>query len=440
MRDLQNLSLLELVPALRDDWASPYHLKEWTDCIERASLGNVRAMCSVPFQHYKSSTTLIGVVWLLLRNPKLKIILLTHSHEKAAAMGKELRELWKAAGGTMRKGFDTIAEWQTEQGGGCVVMSAAQSKLGYPCDLLLVDDPLDEKEYMQKEARDLADSTIALYTARAATHLNSVLIVASRWHPDDPIGRRLDAKAVKWEYFANPGIIDFGTENARAFAPDVLSFEQHLQMRAEWEERDPSLKIWWAQVQNDPRPDVLGMFRQPVRYQTLPEFGRFVFGIDLAYSDKPHADYFAMVVLKVWERVAYVVNVLRERRSLEMATDRIQFAQRTWPGASMWSYISGPEKGALQYLSSRNVMVEPIMARTPKYNRSQRTIDAWNLGKVRVPEQAPWLAGFLARVSLFTGNEAAGDDDEVDALVSACDGGVFGAGGAPKACGAKRRM
>lgn len=270
---LADLSILDLVPALRPDWRSPYHLSDWCECIEGAILGGARALCSEPFQHYKSCTTNVGIVWLLLRRPQTHVVYLTHSHEKAQAESQNLRELWKLAGGKFRDGFNKIGDWQTPEGGGCVAMSAQQSKLGYPCDVLLVDDPLDETEYMVDEVRRKVDETIGFYTARAATHLNSILIVASRWHPDDPIGLRLQRKAVTWREINHPGIVGYSDPpegvpimthlervGASAFAPEVLDLVRHVQMRAEWEELDPSLRKWWAQVQNNPLPDATGFF------------------------------------------------------------------------------------------------------------------------------------------------------------------------------------
>jgi hypothetical protein len=441
---------MDLIPEVHSDWKAPYHLSRWIALLERSIRGNVRAICAIPFQHYKTSTTLMGVVWLLLRDPKIRIILLTHSKAKAIAMGKDLRKYWKAAGGTTEKGFDTLEDWQTPEGGGCVVMSAEQSKLGYPCDLLLVDDPLDETVYMNRDVRDTVDKTISLYTARCATHLNSVLIVASRWHPDDPVGRRLARKAVVWEQECYAGIEGFTeaplgvnllehleSTGAKAFAPDVLSLAQHVQMRNEWTERDPSAKEWYAQVQNDPKPDILGNFGKPLRGPP-PVYGRYVIGVDLAYSEKAHSDYFAMLVLKVWEGKGYPCNVVRERRSLEGAARHLLNARRLYPGAPVFSYISGPEKGAINYLVDCGIPIEGMIARTPKYNRAQHTMDAWNLGRIILPEQAPWVDGFIARAMLFTGNESSGDDDEVDALVSACDAGLFSAGFAAKAFGKPR--
>jgi predicted phage terminase large subunit-like protein len=260
----------------------------------------------------------------------------------------------------------------------------------------------------------------------------------SRWHPDDPAGRRMLRKAEKWRLIQHPAIIDEGLDSERAFAPNVMTLEDLKQRRAALAEVDPTERLWHAQFQNDPQPDAIGLFGNPVRYGVLPAFGRYVIGIDLAYSVETTADYFAMVVIRIWEGVAYVVNVLRERRDLDLATHRIKFAERMYPGAAIYSYVAGPEKGAIQYLNDRGVHAQPMPARYDKGTRARKTIDAWNLGRIMVPEHAPWASGFVSRCRLFTGNPKAADDDEIDALVSACDGGLFCSGAAPKAFGKPR--
>jgi hypothetical protein len=196
------------------------------------------------------------------------------------------------------------------------------------------------------------------------------------------------------------------------------------------------IRLWRSQWQNDPMAAVFGGFGNPVR-GPAPSYGRWVIGLDLAYSSETSSDNFALVVLKVWQGTAYVVNVHRERRDLEAAATRVRYAMSLYPGAAIFSYISGPEKGAVQYLNERQIPVIPILARTPKYNRAQKTKDSWNAGRIVVGE-FPEASGFIARARRFTGEEKAGDDDEVDALVSACDGGFFHTGPAPVALAARR--
>lgn len=436
---LAQLPLVEFVPALSPEYHAPYHLADFCHVLERCLTEGVRALCSVPIRHFKTQTMLHGIAWLLLRDPTLRIILFTYDHKRAEWLGKRCRQLCDACGVGPAHGYDTIVSWQNDRGGGVNVMSAEQSKLGQDVDILLFDDPLNEQQAYKKEVRDAVDAAIAHYTARVGRpgRLGSVVGVASRWHIDDPIGRRLERDAVRWENIHHAAIESDESGNERAFAPNVMDLEDLRRRRAEWREADPSERGWYAQFQNDPKPDALGLFRKPVQ-GPAPAYGRYVFGLDLVYSKNKYADYFALVVLKVWQGVGYVINVWRERLDFEMAVDRVRFARRMYPGAAMYSYISGPEKAAITYMEDRGLPVEPLLARAPKYIRARKTIDAWNEGRIICPEQAPWLSGFLLRCTLFTGQEDAGDDDEIDALVSACDGGVFGAGAVPRVFGKPR--
>jgi predicted phage terminase large subunit-like protein len=433
-------SVLDLVPVLRPEWGRPEHLAPWCKQIERAAFGGVRAMCSIPIQHYKTSTTLVGIAWLLKLRPQLRIILLTYSYDRAQAIAKDLREICIAAGVGPKSGFNKIDEWRNKDDGGVVVMSAEQSRLGNPCDILLVDDPIDEESAYDRERRDRIDDKISHYTARCAIHNGSVLIVASRWHPDDPIGRRLTRKAVKWEYDHEAGILDYGLATERAFAPAVLSLEQHKKLQAEWFEVDPSGKKWWAQIQNDPRPDAMGLFRKPALYSNLPGYGgyRTVVGVDLAYSMARGSDYFAIVVLRFYGNAAYIVEAFRAHRDIELACAELLKRLVQHPGAAFYSYASGPEKGALHFLAERGIPIQVIPARYDKQTRAQRTIEAWNAGRVLVPDSAPWMSPFVSRCELFTGSDKAGDDDEIDAMVSAFDGGMFSAVAVPSTFGKAR--
>ena len=103
---------------------------------------------------------------------------------------------------------------------------------------------------------------------------------------------------------------------------------------------------------------------------------------------------------------------------------------------AIYSYVAGPEIGAVRYFAQNGIEIQGMPARFNKRVRAQRTIDLWNAGKILIPERAPWVASFLERTYSFRGIE--GDaDDEIDALVSAADGGMWSAG-VPRAFGSPR--
>ena len=400
---LVDLPLIEFVPALSPEYQTPWHLEDWCSLIESCLGGGVRAMVSVPIRHGKTETTLHGIAWLMLRDPSIRIILFTFDYERAEYLGSRARQLCEAAGVKMERGSNKKIAWSNESGGGVVAMSAGQSKLGYDCDVLIFDDPLDEHGAYDRTVRDAVDAAIAHYTARAGRpgRKGSVLGIMSRWHQDDPFGRRI--KRDGWTAITHPAITvgDDGLE--RAFAPGIMTIEDLYQRREELKQQDPGERIWRAQFMCDPSPDTKGAFGDPVRYSIVPSYGRYVMGLDLAYSKESAADYFAMWVGKVWEGKTYTINVWREKRDLDSACARIKQARGMYPGCGIYSYVSGPEIGAINYLNDRGIPCMAMTARYDKGTRAQKTRDAWNTGVLLVPEQGPWVEGFVHRVKLFTG-------------------------------------
>jgi hypothetical protein len=445
-------SLLQFVAKLSPEYAEPVHLQGWCETIERCLHEPIRGACSVPIRHFKTQTTLHGIVWLLVRDPTLRVLIMTFDHERAEWLGNESKDLSTRCDsmfGTKigpERGQNKKIQWSNASGGGVAAMSADQSREGHDVDILVVDDPMTELECDDAQSRDRVDKAISHYTARVGRpgRRGSVLLIMSRLSPDDPMGRRLARTGVvKWESLEFPAIIDLDGPNEHAWAPNVMSLEELKERRAEWAQQDPSERGFFARFQNDPRPASIALFkRHPARYERLPEFGRFrtVGGLDLAYEINPHADFFARVVIRVHENgLAYVQNVLRARRDLRMAAEQLRSDRRNFPGIQFYTYASGPEKGAITYLADEGIHVQWMQARYDKSTRARHTIDAWNNDRIVVPTLASWdLAGFLSRTASFTGLEKQGNDDEQDALVSACDGGLFSAVAAPKAFGKPR--
>lgn len=444
MQRLADLSLLELIPQISPEHKSPWHLADWCGLLERAATEPVRAMCAVPIRHYKTETTLHGIVYLLLKDPTLHVIHLSHSFERAQALGKRVRQLAQAAGVGPERGTNTISDWRNDAGGGVVVMSADQSKLGYDCGCLIFDDPLDEHGSQDPKKREEVDQTIAHYTARCMSKgkPGPVLGVMSRWHPDDPVGRRLARKAVNWEYIHKPAIENEGTEHERAFAEDVWPLEAMKKMRAEWAEKDPTERGWNAQLMGDPRPEGADLFGAPTFYTELPTTPyRIAHGSDFSFTAGIMSDYFAIVSGRIYGRKFYITDVQRHKIDARMIESSCKLAIDKHGRAPIYSYQSGPEKGMSLLLLERGVPIVSIQARYNKLVRAERTVKRWNDGDILVPHSAsglPWVHGFLHRVGMFRGNDRDDGDDEIDALVSLCDGAMGGAVAGPRTLGQPR--
>jgi predicted phage terminase large subunit-like protein len=432
---LRSLPLLDMIPELTDHFRRPTHLERWCNLIERAESEPVRAMCSVPIRHGKTEATVHGIVWLLLKHPNWRIIFMTHSAEAAIKWGKRIRQLAEPTTIGPTKGWDQIAEWRNSEGGGVVVMSADQSKIGYDVDALVVDDPLDELHCNDPMVREAVDQAISMYTARCIKggKRGPVLLVASRFHPDDPIGRRLTRTAVQWEYVHHAAITVDEDGDEHAFAPEVWPLDELNKTRAELRERDPSEVVWYAQFQNDPKPIGSSLFGPATFYTDLPTWHgwRVAHGVDFAYVDAPGSDFFAAVSARIYGRKLYIVDVQRHRLDATLLENTCSAIILKHGRGTLWSYQAGPEVGMSRLLAEKGIPVGVMHARYNKLVRAQKTIQRWNDGDILVPspDKASWVNGFLDRLSLFRGHDK-DRDDEVDALVSMCDAML---GGAPSA-------
>jgi predicted phage terminase large subunit-like protein len=401
--------------------------------LSRADGGGVRGCVAVPIRHWKTWTLEAACSWWLRRNPKLRIIYMSYSINRAQEIGKDIRDVCRRTGVKIAKDHDTIALWRTEEGGGVSIMSAQQSRLGADVDILLVDDPYESGAECDKpEIREAVDGTIAHYTMRLSPG-GSCILVMSRWRPDDAVGVRRLRSQESWEYVHDRAIevVDVeGELTERAFAPDVRSLEWLKEQRAVLAEVDPTERMWFAQWQGDPI-DISGEddFTAPKRYAMLPEWPGFVdaIGLDMAYSSGKRADWFALVVVRRMAGQMFIRDVQRFRANEGVAENALRQARDVYGiTTQIYSYMSGPEIGAAHYLASRGLHVNVLPARFNKRIRARKTVNRVKSGDLLVPQHAPWVQAFERRLLAWRGAEG-DEDDEIDALVSVHDG-MFGSG------------
>ena len=430
----------------------PWHLKEIGDLFQQALdslLGKtaepVRALCSYPIRHFKTVTFAHGVIWLLEHIPELRIVLMTHSNERAESVAKDVRIFAERSNVGPAQGFNKIRDWRNDRGGGVLVMSADSSREGYDCHVLLVDDPIDEHGAFDSKKRELVDYMIGYYSFRCMRHgrPGPVLIVMSRQHPDDPIGRRLTRTKPKWSYLHRPAIIDLGQSSERAFAPDVWDLDQLHKFRESWREQDPYERLFWSRFQGEPRLEGATYFLDPHYYIDLPQWPGFrdALGVDLSYTNGRASDWFAVVAARFIGSKCFVLNATRFKPDPTEVPSALrgQLAVCSGP-APIFSYTSGGDARVAGRLSvDHHINIQMMQAKTNKLWRSTRTIARWNSGQIMLPANAPWVPAFVKRMKGYSGNESSDEDDEVDALVSVCDAMLGLTGGqSPGTVGTRR--
>lgn len=225
-----------LDPAGADDWeAGPaalahaispdrYQIPPHVDLMSRvladAAMGRrPRVIISMPPRHSKSETASHWYpVWYLDRFPSRRIILCSYEADFAASWGRKARDTIRANPDKLRVRIKTdttaAARWETTAGGGMVTAGVGGPITGRGANVLVVDDPVKNAE--EAESEITREAIWRWWTSTAYTRLEpgaAAVVVATRWHEDDLIGRLLLAAeegGEEWEVINLPAIAEAG--------------------------------------------------------------------------------------------------------------------------------------------------------------------------------------------------------------------------------------
>lgn len=344
----------------------------------------------------------------MLRRPRARLAYATYETSRAEAVSRELQRLARDAGFKVQ---GTLGHWRIDTGATIKFVGMGGALTGEPVDTaLIIDDPV----------KGLAEAQSAAYRAQATDWLAgvaiprchpgaSIVVVQTRWHPDDLAGQCVRKG---WDEINLPAINVDGLALWEARRPRAWLDEQRAMM-GEF--------AFTALYLGRPRPRGGTVFRDVEFYDALPAHYRIGIGIDLAYTAKTHADYSTAVVLAESDGRYYVLDVRREQTDAPTFCGHLRALKAAYPGAQFWWYTSTTEKGSADLIRELSgVPLVGLVATTDKFMRAQPVAAAWNRGAISIPRAAPWVSSFVSEVCGFTG---VGDDhdDQVDALAAAFD-------------------
>jgi predicted phage terminase large subunit-like protein len=416
----RKLGLVDYVAALSPRWEPPQHLAPVAALFERAMRGEtVRACVSVPAQFGKTTLIQHGIVQMLSRHPTWPVVYASYSADFAHDRSKEIRDLAREAGLSLRDDTSAAGRWRLVEGGGLLATGIGGPLTGYAAQIVVVDDPHKNRE--EAESRREREKISDWLRSTALTRISptgSCIVVHTRWHPDDLIGR---LEADGWEVVNLPAI----TADDESLWPSQRP-RDFLRQR----EREVGPYEWAALYMGQPRARGGAVFSAtPTTYATAPtELTRGI-GLDLAYSAKTSADWSVAVVLGKAGSGAdaryYVLDVLRAQMRASDFAQQLSMLRARWPHTASRIYAGGADRGALDFLAlppprGVGLNVEVKTAVGDKYSRATPLAAAWNAGRVLVREGAAWLPDLCDEVARFTGQGDA-HDDQIDALAAAFD-------------------
>ena len=393
------------IPKVSPHLDAPEHLKPIVDVFEKIRQGNagLRVVIHAPPQHGKTFIIIHALNWLMMASPGNDHAYASYSHTRSLRISNQCRDISRSAGihatGTQEYWGDGQSRMLWTSCGGALT--------GYPITkggVLIVDDPVKDRREaesptVQATQRDWIDDI-----ADSRCHPGaSIIVCQTRWCEGDLAGHCIRQG---YEYICLPALDD----NDRPLWPEVRPYAL-LDAK-----RRRNAYTWASRYQGQPRPRGKSVFGPSTEYAELPKTARRVgFGLDLAYTAKTSSDFSVLIKgVKVGDTL-YIVDMWREQ--VEIKDFKGVMRDATKVGSHILWYIGGQEKAVASLirpdLKGRKLIVKP--ASTDKLTRALAASEAWNLGHIQVPEEAPWLEDFISEVSGFTGVKDM-HDDIVDAL------------------------
>lgn len=421
---------------------APQHLKAVADLIALAEYQPVRVCVSVPPRHGKTELILHAISWWLQRHPEQTIAYCSYSGDIANGKSIRARDLSLASGVPLRADQARADEWRTISGGGLLASGVGGRLTGHGANLVIVDDPIKNRE--EAESPTVRDKVYEWFTSTVMTRLTpkgSCIVVHTRWHGDDLIGRL--KKAGGWTVINLPA---HDLDQDKYLWPeggwDASALEPR---RAEIGEYD-----WWALYQGEPRPRGGAMFQAPTYYEhpvlrgTRENPVTLKIACDPAATASTHADHSVVIVGSCYKDASLmpcmdILDVFRAQIEIPRLVETLKYYCERWR-APVYIEAVGGFKGVAQALrqSLRGIPIVEIKPTSDKFTRALPVSAAWNAGRIRLPGRrnsvggleadlpyfdkatrsnrgSPWLGKFIDEVAEFTG---VGDahDDQVDAL------------------------
>lgn len=386
-------------------------------------------------------------LWMLRRNPELRIAIASYELGVARRWGRQIRsDIRQNPQLEMRVRTDTAAahEWELAGHTGGVYCAGVGGPLtGRPVDLMIIDDPVKNREQADSETyREVAKNWWQETVATRLGEATPVVLIMTRWHDEDLAGWLIKEQPDAWRVINVPALADHdpakGETDPLDRQPGEFMISARGRTREGWEQRRKDLgsRGWQALCQGAPAPAEGTLLKRswwrhypaPVWRQhpdgtcrVSDEFDAVLQSWDMTFKDTDGTDY---VVGQVWARRgthAFLLDQVRDRLDFPSTCRAVEALSAKWPQATM-KLIEDKANGpaVITTLTAKVGGMIAVQPQGSKYARASAVSPVVEAGDVRLPppELAPWVNDFIEECAAFpTGTH----DDQVDGMSQALD-------------------
>lgn len=261
-------------------------IAEKLEAVERGEID--RLMIFMPPRHGKSELASRRFpAWYMGRNPDKQIIAASYNSDLASDFGRDVRnivrshEFSRLFNVKLAEDSRAAGRWNTDAGGAYVAAGVGTAVTGRGAHILLIDDPVKDREEAESELR--RETIWNWYTSTAYTRLmpgGAVILIQTRWHEDDLGGRLLEAEQKggdQWVKVNLPALKD-----GKALWPERYNAEALKRIKAAIGSRD-----FEALYQQNPTPDDGTFFQRDwfKRHTDAPAKGHVYITSDYAVTE-----------------------------------------------------------------------------------------------------------------------------------------------------------
>ncbi len=398
-------SLIGYSVAMWPGYMPSWHHRKIANALERVARGECkRLMITLPPRHGKSMlASEFFPAWYLGQHPNRYIAHASYSQELVDGFGRKIRnqlkdELYTSLFPATVLSDDSSAQnkFNTGAGGAYFAVGVGGSLTGRGAHLLLIDDPIKDRE--EADSETIRQKLKDWYSSVAYTRLmpgGSIIVIQTRWHEDDLAGWLLDEHDhEQWEVLNLPAILDESTEVPKALWPDAYPLEQLLKIKQTLPPRD-----WEALYMQRPRAGTGADFKRGWLnyYTSVQRHGMFVMMlVDPASGKRKNNDYTSIWIVGLGsDENYYVLDCLRDRLNLTERTEAVFRLHRKWkPGQvryERYGMMADVEhiKAEMNKRSYRFSITE-VGGTTAKEDRIRRLVPLFQQGRMWFPEALPY--------------------------------------------------
>ena len=418
------------------------HHRALAKVLEKVEKGHIpRLIVSMPPRHGKSELVSRRFVpWVQGRDPYRNVIFATYNEDFAKDFGADVRNImtlpqykhvFPSFG--LRKGGASKSRIQTTSGGMSVFVGRGGSITGRGGDFVILDDPI--KDSLEANSPTLREQLWQWFTqvlmTRLMTASASIVIVQTRWHEDDLIGRLTDPtnphyspeEAAKWKIINLPALAE--DEDPLGRKKGELLWPERFDMEFMEAQRRLDPRGFSALYQGRPTAEDGDLFRREnIKYfnrKDLPEDMRIYAASDHAVGvDRTRNDATCLLIVGVDRNDdIFLLDCWWEKRTTDKVVDAMLELMSKWKPLIWWAEKGHISKAIGPFLRKRMAeekvycRIEEVTPVANKVQRAQSILGRMAMNKVLFPRQSVWTQKATDEILKFPNGR---NDDFVDTL------------------------